>query len=334
MSVAHSGVGSWPGQDMAATVRLTLGELPSAAYLPELPGRGPGADMVGRACGAMTALAFDLQPGGWRLTGGRSLAQRHARALLRQDLDVLEEQAQGFVGPLRVTLAGPLTLAATLELPRGGRVLGDLGATRDLRDALAEASRWLVAEVGRRVPGARTGVQWDEPALGAVREGSVPTASGLRRYPAWGADETSEHLRPLVDAVVGAGTERSRTLVHSCARGAGPAAVVAAGVGGVGLDVDMLGPEDLDVIAALLEGGHVLHLGVAPTAVADGLPTVDALARRALGVLRPLELGPVIADQVVLTPACGLAGWTEGPALELLRRLGSAAGIVGEELAR
>ena len=334
MSVTHSGVGSWPGDDMAAAVRLTLGELPGTAYLPELPARGTGADMIGRTCGAITTLGFDLQPQGWRLIEGNSLGQRRARSLLRQDLDVLEEESQGFEGSLRVTLTGPFTLAAGIERPRGGPVLGDAGATRDLRDALLEASVGLVALVRRRVPGAEVGIQWDEPMLGAVREGAVPTASGLRRHRAWGGQETAEHLSILVDGVVAHGTDRARTLVHFCARSVGIGDLGAAGIGGVGVDADLLERPDLDRIAALLEGGRVLHLGVAPTAEPDVLPTVDALARRALGVLRPLELGPSITDRVVLTPACGLAGWTVRPAMELLRRLGSAAAIVDEELAR
>lgn len=334
MSVGYSGVGSWPGSDMAATVRLTLGELPDSAYLPELPARGPGADMVGRTCGALHALSFDLQPTGWRLVEGSSLAQRRARALLRDDLDVLEEQAAGFVGPLRATLTGPFTLAALVELPRGGPALGDVGATRDLRDALLEASVDLAGELRRRVPGAAVGFQWDEPMLGAVREGSVPTASGLRRLPAWGSQETSAHLAPLVDGVVAAGLARHRTLVHSCARQVGIEALLAAGIGGVGLDVDQVETADLDRVAALLDGGRLLFLGVAPTHEPDVLPTVDGLARRALGVLQPLELGPAVADRVVLTPACGLAGWTVAPATELLRRLAAAASIVDEELAR
>lgn len=334
MSVRHSGVGSWPGTDIAAAVRLTLDELPGTAYLPELPSRGLGADMVGRTCGALRGLGFDLQPTGWRLLEGSSLAQRRAHAMLRDDLDVLEEQSQGYEGGLRVTLAGPFTLAAVVELPRGGPVLGDPGATRDLRDALVEASAALLGLVRRRVPGAEVGIQWDEPMLGAVREGAVPTASGLRRLPALGGHETAEHLKVLVDGVLAQGTERSRTLVHSCARNAGIGDLLAAGIGGVGLDVDMLATADLDSIAALLESGHMLHLGVAPTAVPDVLPTVDALVRRALDVLRPLELGPAIADRVMLTPACGLAGWSTRPAIELLRRLGQAARIVDEQLAR
>jgi len=334
MTVRHSGVGSWPGQDAAAAVRLTLGELPDGAYLPELPARGPGSDMIGRALGALAEVGADLQPSGWRLTEGRSLLQRRAHATLRDDLDILEEQAQGFAGALRVTLTGPLTLAASVELPRGGAALGDPGATRDLRDALAEASAMLARDVARRVPGAVIGLQWDEPLLGAIRSGAVRTASGLRRLPAWGGQEVIGHLRPLADRVVAGGLDPARTLVHSCSPSIGIDDLVAAGIGGVGVDVDTLTATDLDAIAGLLEGGRALHLGVAPTAVADALPTVDALARRALRVLQPLELGPVIAERLVLTPACGLAGWTERPATVLLRRLGSAAAIVGEELAR
>ena len=334
MNVGFSGVGSWPGADMAATIRLTLGELPGAAYLPELPVRGPGAAMVGRTCGAISSLSFDLQPTGWRLVEGSSLAQRRARALLRDDLDLLEEHGQGFTGPLRLTLTGPLTLAALVELPRGGPTLADSGATRDLRDALLEASLELAAQVRRRLPGALVGVQWDEPMLGSIREGTVPTASGLRRLPAWGAQETAAHLEVLVDGVVADGVGRDRTLVHSCTRRLGIDALLAAGVGGIGVDVDQLESADLDRIAALLDAGRVLHLGVAPTHEPDVLPPVDSLARRALAVLQPLELGPAIADRVVLTPACGLAGWTVRTATELLRRLGAAAAIVEEELAR
>ena len=84
---------------------------------------------------------MDLQPAGWRLTGGTdpraSLDQRRARSLLLQDLDVLEELADGYTGPLKLQLTGPWTLAATVELPRGDKVLADHGARRDLAEALA-----------------------------------------------------------------------------------------------------------------------------------------------------------------------------------------------------
>ena len=69
MSLA-SGVGSHPGDDQRdfdEAVRIVLGEVPDLAYLPEVPGRGAHADMVGRTAGLLSGLAADLQPAGWRL---------------------------------------------------------------------------------------------------------------------------------------------------------------------------------------------------------------------------------------------------------------------------
>ena len=64
-----TGIGSWPGpsvREALAQVREILdGHLP---YLPELPARGPGADMIGRSAGLLVELPVDLQPTGWRAT--------------------------------------------------------------------------------------------------------------------------------------------------------------------------------------------------------------------------------------------------------------------------
>ncbi|MEO6510769.1 MAG: methionine synthase, partial [Nocardioides sp.] len=166
-----TGVGSLPGTDIAEAVRLVVGELPDLPHLPELPERGAAATMTGRAL-AMVDLASDLQPAGWRLTGpgrGTGIDQRRARSLLGQDLDQLEEQLDGYVGHLKVQVAGPWTLAATVERPRGDKVLADHGARRDLAQALAEGVRTHIADVRRRVTGAGPIVlQVDEPALAAV----------------------------------------------------------------------------------------------------------------------------------------------------------------------
>ena len=111
-----TGVGSLPGEDFAEAVRAVLGELPDLPHLPELPGRSAAAGMTGRAVAVLADLAADLQPAGWRLTDAPGRDQRRARSLLAQDLDVLEEQAQGYAGPLKVQVAGPMTLAATVEI--------------------------------------------------------------------------------------------------------------------------------------------------------------------------------------------------------------------------
>jgi len=41
------------------------------------------------------------------------------------------------------------------------------------------SDHWIVAELAKRLPGARLVVQFDEPALPAVAGGLVPTASGV-----------------------------------------------------------------------------------------------------------------------------------------------------------
>ncbi len=134
-----TGLGSLPGDDLREWTKVVL-EAVDIPFLPELPAR-PYGDMLSRAIALVTELAADLQPAGWRLTGGSdataSLDQRRARALLREDLDVLEEFADGYVGPLKLQVTGPWTLAATVELPRGDKVLADHGARRDLAEALA-----------------------------------------------------------------------------------------------------------------------------------------------------------------------------------------------------
>ncbi|MEB0161031.1 hypothetical protein QN405_25765, partial [Pseudomonas sp. AH2 (2023)] len=85
-------------------------------------------------------LTVDLQPAGWRLVGDGApgVDHRRTRSLLAQDLDAVKEQAQEWEGPFKTQVAGPWTLAATVEKPRGDRVLSDHGARRDLAESLAE----------------------------------------------------------------------------------------------------------------------------------------------------------------------------------------------------
>ncbi|RYE76811.1 MAG: methionine synthase, partial [Myxococcales bacterium] len=91
-------VGSMPGEDVHEAIRVVLGELPDFPHLPELPGRGAPAGMIGRTVGAISDLGFDLQPAGWRLTDAPGVDHRRAASLLAQDLDALEELTQGYEG--------------------------------------------------------------------------------------------------------------------------------------------------------------------------------------------------------------------------------------------
>ena len=45
---AATGIGSLPGSDPLEAARTVFGELPDLPFLPELPARGPGADIIGK----------------------------------------------------------------------------------------------------------------------------------------------------------------------------------------------------------------------------------------------------------------------------------------------
>src|ERR1700760_2314866 len=188
-----------PGTNPAEAMRVVAGKLPDSPHLPELPDRGPGADLTGRTAVLLVEIPVEVTPRGWRLAehSGRDLAR--ARTMLSSDLDVMEEVLDGFRGALKVQLCGPWTLAATVELPRTLNVaIADPGAVADLTASLAEGAAAHLAEVTKRVPGARLVVQFDEPALSAVAGGEVPTASGLSRLAPVEADVLRERLAPGV----------------------------------------------------------------------------------------------------------------------------------------
>ncbi|MGI8899570.1 MAG: methionine synthase, partial [Nocardioides sp.] len=305
-----SGVGSMPGTEYAEAVRLVLGELRDLPHLPELPARGPHADLTGRALAALADLDADLQPAGWRLTGSTGspgLDLRRARSLLAQDLDVVEELTQGYTGTFKIQVAGPWTLAATVEKPRGDKVLSDYGARRELAEALAEGLRHHVADVRRRIPGAELTVQIDEPGLPAVLAGEVPTASGFHRHRHVDDPAASPALEWVLAAIASSG---ARSIVHCCASEVPVDLLVGAGADGVSVDLDVLAPAAFDSVAALLDIGAPVHLGVVPSTEPVGrLPSDRDVTERVLRLLDRLGLDPAtVGSSLVVTPTCGLAG--------------------------
>ncbi len=57
--VVSSGIGSWPGTDLADALKITFAECPDLPYLPELPARGPHTALIGRSVqvGRMPAIS-------------------------------------------------------------------------------------------------------------------------------------------------------------------------------------------------------------------------------------------------------------------------------------
>jgi methionine synthase II (cobalamin-independent) len=326
--VIASGVGSMPGEDLAEALRVVAGELPDLPHLPELPARGATAGLTGRTLALVAELGFDLQPAGWRLTDAPGVDHRRARSLLAHDLDLLEEQLAGYEGDLKVQLAGPWTLAATVERPRGDRLLADVGARRELAQALAEGIGTHLADLGRRVPGARLVVQVDEPALPAVLAARVPTSSGFGRHRSVGPPAASESLETVFAAIAGAG---ATSVAHCCAGDVPIGLLRGAGAEGVSLDLAVLPATAYDELAEAVEAGARVLLGVVPSTDPDVVPSSTAVVGRVLRLLDMLGFDPdEVGGQLVLTPTCGLAGASPAyarTALALCRT--SAAGVSG-----
>ena len=323
-----------PGTDPAEAMRVVAGELPDFPYLPELPDRGPGADLTGRTAALLVDMPAEVTPRGWRLAErpGRDLAR--ARSMLASDLDVLEEVLQGFDGPLKIQLCGPWTLAATLELTRTMNVaLADPGAVADLTASLAEGAAAYAADVARRVPGARLVVQFDEPALPSVIEGLVPSQSGMSRLAAIEADTARDRLNQVLSATPG------YTVVHCCAATVPFGIIQRAGADGLAFDLSQLRRGEEDGVAEAAEAGLGLFTGAIP-AVAE--PPGEArqtaepggareTAERVLRLWQRAGLPlATAADQAVITPACGLAGASPAQARAALTRCREAAAMLPE----
>ncbi|MEV4221344.1 methionine synthase [Nonomuraea sp. NPDC049725] len=316
-----TGVGSHPGEDHLEALRVVFGEVPGLPYLPELPARGVGADLVGRTAALLVDLPVEVQPSGWRIAGrpGRD----HQRALdhLRRDLDGLEEVGHDYAGPLKLQVCGPWTLAGAIELRHGDKVLSDPGAVRDMIASLAQGVADHCAEVRRRLPGV-TGIvlQLDEPGLPGVLAGTVPTASGFGRLAAVEEWRVEESLRSFTDPVV-----------HCCAPSTPFALLRRAGVRAVSVDAALIRRRDEDAVGELVEAGIGLLLGVVPGRDAR-LPDVGVVAEPALELWRRLGFAPErLAGQVVLTPSCGLAGASPAYAKAALAACRRAADVLRDD---
>ena len=319
---AVTGIGSLPGTDPEQAARLVLGELPDLPHLAELPGRGAGAEVIGRTAAMLVDLPVEIAPSAWRIASHDGRDVRRARDFLARDLDALEAQTDGYSGALKIQIAGPWTLAASIELPTGHRILTDHGAVRDLSASLAEALRLHLADVARRVPGARLVVQVDEPSLPAVLAGSVPTPSGYGTVRAVEAVRAEQALRDLLLVAPEGGR-----VMHCCAPGVPLGLMRSAGADALAIDAALLESGDLDALGEAVDAGTSLWLGV--VASTDSAVTLDAARERLTRLWGTLgfPMG-LLAGAVVPTPSCGLANATP----EYARRVLAVLRDVGRSL--
>ncbi len=322
--------------------RVVAGELPELPYLAELPGRGPGSDMIGRAAGLLVEIPVELAgPRGWRITERPGRDLRRARTLLSSDLDAMEEVLDGYAGLLKLQLAGPWTLAATIEQSRSlNPALADPGLVADLTASLAEGIKTHVTDVAKRVPGATLLIQFDEPALPSVLHGAVPTASGLSRVRTVEEEVARDRLREVLAAT------ENYTVVHCCGNDLPFGIIMSAGADAVSFDPSQLRRGDLDGFAEAAEAGLGLLVGALPTTGPQETepagqrrsgrderlrPTPSDTARIVRDLWHRMDLPAAqCAAQVVITPACGLAGASPQQARDALRWCREAGQILPE----
>lgn len=319
-----TGIGSLGGSRPDEAARISVGECPDLPFLPELPDRGPGAEMIGRALGWTHAVtgefAAQLSPHGWQLEqvasapAGRVL--RRASQWLRTDLDDFAAELQGYEGVVKLAMAGPVTLASTVETHRGHRAVSDPGLCRDLSSALADAVAALVAEFRSRLPQARIVVQLDEPALPAAVGGLLPRTSGWGRWEPVPEHQAETWLGASVDAIRAASAEPA---VHCCGPDV-PALWSIAGGAGVRL-ISVPVPEVPDEdhpLGQWLDSGRAWIAGidaVSSSPEAEWQRVLQALDR--IGITSG-TLGEELRDRLAFSPECGLASLTVPAAVRAL----------------
>ncbi len=294
-----TGIGSVPGTDPREAAATVVGEL-TVPFLPELPGRGIGADMIGRAAGVLVDIGVDASTTGYRIGVPPGRVERLIGDHLQRDLDAFEEAyevaGRRGTGLVKTQFAGPLTLAASLELPNGHRVARDRGATRDVAASLAEGLRGHVADLRRRT-GADVVLQLDEPSMWSVVHGTVPALTRLDPIRAVPAPEAAELLAAVVDAV------DAPVLAHLC----GPIdwdVVRRLPIDGALLDVTRLAVPDYEGFGELAERAGVIGLGLVP-AVGSGRADAGRLAEPAVRLYREIGLPRRALADAAVTPVCG-----------------------------
>ena len=305
-----SGTGSWPGTSARQAAEVVVGELGAAlAHLVELPARGVGADIVGRAGALLIDVAIDTVPRGYRIAARPGAVTRRAVSLLDEDIEALEEawETAGMRGsgrPVKVQAPGPITLAAELELSNGHRAISDLGAVNDIAASLAEGVAAHRASVSRRLD-TPVVVQFDEPSLPAAVTGRLAGVTALS--PVAPIDETLATAMLDICAAA-AGAEVS---VHSCGAAIPWKILQRSNINAVSVDAGTLQVADLDAIAEFLESGRVVVLGVVSSSAPPRRPAVEEVAGAVVTITDRLGFSrSALRDRVGITPACGLAAAT------------------------
>ncbi|MGZ6777400.1 MAG: methionine synthase [Mycobacterium sp.] len=327
---AGTGIGSWPGTSARDAAEIVVGELHRLPHLVELPARGIGADLVGRAAALLVDISIDTVPRGYRIAAGRSAVTRRAVSLLAEDIDALEEAwekagLRGAQRTVKVQAVGPVTLAAQLELTNGHRAITDRGAIRDLARSLAEGVAAHRAEVARRLE-CPVVVQFDEPLLPAALAGRLTGVTSLT--PVHPIDEPV--ATALLDDCVS--TVGGEVALHSCASGLPWPVLQRSTFTAVSFDLSTLTVDDVDGVGEFIESGRTVMLGVIPAAVPERRPSAEEVAGSVVDFTDRLGFPrALLPDRIGVTPACGLANATQQWARTAIELAQKAADAIADD---
>ena len=306
---AATGIGSWPGVAPRQASEIVVGELHRLPHLVELPDRGVGADLIGRAGALLVDIAVDTVPRGYRIAARAGSVVRRAVSMLGEDIDALEEAWEKAGGradgrAVKVQAPGPITLAAALELANGHRAITDAGAVRDLAGSLAEGVARHREAVASRLA-TTVVVQFDEPLLSAALAGRLSGVTELNP------------VHPVDEAVAGG-------LLDDCVtRIGGPVllhcravpwnVLQRSSIDAIALDPSNLGEGDLDGLGQFLDSGRTAVLGLIPSTEPARCPAADEIAAAAAAITDGLGFPRSVIDaQVGISPAGGLAAASAG----------------------
>lgn len=324
-----TGVGSMPGENPAESASIIVGEL-GFGHVAELPARGPGADMLGRTAAFLVDLSLDLVGNDYQLTAARSRITQRATGFLSADLDALEEawHRAGLIGsgqPCKIAVCGPFTLAGTVALRGGHKLVHDRGAWTDVLGSLAEGLANAAADLERRL-GCAAVVQIDEPLVDRVIVGQIAPLTRLDVNPPIPGPDVAKALGELVEYV-----ERPAILHHCGTRT--PWELLHHNIfDGLSMDFSRVREADWDELGRFLDAGHTLLAGLVPTArPRSELPVEHAMAPLVQTIDRIGFGRETLAKQIIVTSACGLAGADPGWATQALRLASAAADAFADD---
>jgi methionine synthase II (cobalamin-independent) len=322
-----TGIGSMPGTEISAAIAIAIDESPTVLFLPELPERGPGGEMIGRTFGLLNSLdetlSIETTPSGWRVSRGENRIMRRAKSWYSEDLENFELLAQSATDSVKFQFAGPISLTSFIEPIAGERLVNDLGAVRDVAAGLLEVLKIEIANYKKLFPMADVIVQIDEPGLELALKGQLRRRSGRGFSEPVPTDFVVSVLKRLAEVIDESG---ATSWIHSCATESPLVELGKAGFDVWAVPFSAINHEsNFELIAAHWDKDGKIAIGVSSeillkTSSDKGIISeVNSFAKR-IGL--PAD---EITNRLMVTPECGLA-YSPNPALELktAQRIASA----------